>query len=118
MIREPFSSPARCLLMLPLVLSAILAGQSAGGNDISKALQLCRPAIAKQVSGGIGTIDVDGSLSSAGWTAIRGPMTAFLGMGKPAPGHASTDHLIRVDYSFICWVRGGKVAKVDVERLK
>lgn len=101
--------------MLPLLL-AITAVQPADGASVAQALRLCRPKLESRVSGEISAIDVDASLATKGWTVIRGPMRALIGMGEPGPGHASTHHLIRADYDFICWVNDSRVRKTIVNR--
>lgn len=102
--------------MLTLLIAAATVVQPADSAAIASALALCRPKIETRLPGKIATIDVDNSLSSGGWTVIRGPLTAFLGMGDPEPGHASTDHLIRAQYDFICWVNDTRVEKVVINQ--
>jgi hypothetical protein len=43
-------------------------------------------------------------------------MRALIGMGEPPPGSASTHHLIRADYDFICWVNDSRIKKIEVNR--
>lgn len=100
--------------MLIFLFAATAAAQPADPAAISSALTLCRPKLEAKLKSKIATIDVDNSLASGGWTIIRGPLTAFLGMGKPETGHASTDHLIRAQYDFICWVNDTKVEKTVI----
>jgi hypothetical protein len=102
--------------MIALLAAAAAAGQPAGAEAVAEALQLCRPRLEKRVSGEISAIDVKASLAVRGWTVIRGPMTALIGMGEPGPGHASTHHLIRAEYDFICWVNDSRVQKMIVKR--
>lgn len=103
------------LVMLALVLAAAFA-PPAGNEAVAAALRLCRPKLEQRVSGEIGSIDVDASLADRGWTIIRGPMRVLVGMGEPEPGHASTHHLIRADYEFICWVNDNRVRRMIVNR--
>lgn len=92
------------------------AAPTAGSQSVEEALDLCRPKLAERVSGDISSILVNASLALNGWTVIRGPMRALIGMGEPSPGHASAAHLIRVDYDFICWVNNGRVRKLVINR--
>jgi hypothetical protein len=101
--------------MIALLLAAATA-QSADSASVAEALGLCRPKLEERVSGEISAISVDGSLSIKGWTVIRGPMRALIGMGEPEPGHASTHHLIRADYDFVCWVDDSRVRKFTINR--
>jgi hypothetical protein len=101
-------------MLAPLIAAASV--QSAGTASIADALRLCRPTLEKRVSGEISAIDVEASLSRRGWTVIRGPMRALIGMGEPPPGSASTHHLIRADYDFICWVNDSRIKKIEVNR--
>lgn len=101
--------------MLALLFAAATYAP-AGGTAVADALRLCRPNLESRISGEISAINVDASLALDGWTVIRGPMRALIGMGEPGPGHASTHHLIRADYDFICWVHDRKVRKLEVNR--
>jgi len=101
--------------MIALLLAAATA-QPADSASVAEALGLCRPKLEERVSGEISSISVDGSLSLKGWTVIRGPMRALIGMGEPEPGHASTHHLIRADYDFVCWVDDSRVRKFTINR--
>lgn len=101
--------------MIALILAAA-ATQQADAASVQSALQLCRPKLEQRVSGQISAISIDASLERDGWTVIRGPMRALIGMGDPEPGHASTHHLIRADYGFICWVADSLVRKTTVNR--
>jgi hypothetical protein len=103
---------------MPALLLAAATAQPADSASVAEALRLCRPGIESRVSGDIGSIQVDASLAAKGWTVIRGPMTALIGMGEPAPGHASTHHLIRADYDFICWVDDSRARKIVVNRTR
>lgn len=102
--------------MIALILAAATAVQPADSASVAAALQLCRPQLERRVSGDISAISVDASLGEQGWTVIRGPMVALIGMGEPEPGHASTHHLIRAEYDFLCWVKFGRVQKIIVNR--
>lgn len=99
--------------MLAVILAAAAASS---GQGESVALRLCRPRLEQRVSGEISAIDVNAWLRVKGWTIIRGPMRALIGMGEPEPGHASTHHLIRADYDFVCWVKDSRVRKITVNR--
>jgi hypothetical protein len=102
--------------MIALLLAAATAVQPPASGSVQAALQLCRPKLAERVSGDISSISVDASLAANGWTVIRGPLRALIGMGEPSPEHASTHHLIRADYDFICWVHDNRVRKLEVNR--
>lgn len=104
--------------MLALTLATALAAQPAETASADAALQLCRPALAKRVSGDISAIAVGASSRARGWTVIRGSMRALIGMGDAPPGSASTHHLIRADYGFICWVTDTRVRKTTVNRVR
>jgi hypothetical protein len=97
--------------MLDLLLAAIVAVHPTSANS---ALALCRPALARKAGGEIATIAIGKSSISGSSTRIGGRMTAFVGMGAPAPGSASAHHLIRADYNYQCWVRAGRVRKTIV----
>jgi len=102
--------------MLAMVLAAAFVPPAAGNEAVAAALRLCRPKLEQRVAGEISSIDVDASVADKSWTIIRGPMRALIGMGEPEPGHASTHHLIRADYDFICWVNDNRVRRIIVNR--
>ncbi len=101
------------MLMLPIVASALLAANDAPDPNTA-ALALCRPRIEREVEGQIQTAQIVASQHTDGWTVIQGQTTVFLGMGKPPAGSASAHHLIRSNFDFTCWVRGGRVRKLAV----
>lgn len=101
--------------MIALILAAV-AAQPADNPALAESLRLCRPKLEQRVSGEISSISVTASIAANGWTVIRGPMRALIGMGEPERGHASTHHLIRADYDFICWVADSRVRKTEVNR--
>lgn len=101
--------------MLALIVAAA-AAPPPESQSVADALRLCRPKLEQQVRGEISAIEVDASLAVKGWKIIRGPMRALIGMGEPEPGHASSHHLIRADYDFICWVNDSRVRKIIVNR--
>lgn len=104
--------------MLALTLATALAAQAADGQSANAALQLCQPKLAKRVSGDISEVTVNAFSTARGWTVIRGPMRALIGMGEPGPGSASAHHLIRADYDYICWIHDKKVIKINLTRLR
>ncbi len=99
--------------MLALTLAAAIAVQPAN-SSVDGAVQLCRPELAKRVSGDISAITAAASSETRGWTVIRGSMRALIGMGDAPTGTARTHHLIRADYDFICWVHDKIVMKIRV----
>ncbi len=105
-------------MITALILTATVAVQPADGNSVQSALLLCRPRIERKLSADISSIDVQASSGTNGWTIIRGPVTAPIGMGKPAPGHANTHHLIRRQFEFICWVHDSRVEKLTIKPLR
>ena len=103
--------------MLALILAAAAVTQP--DNPSAKAaLALGQPALAKRVDGDISAVAVNAFTTTRGWTIIRGPMRALTGMGEPKPGSASTHHLIRSDFDFICWVRDTKVIKISLMQIR
>jgi len=79
------------------------------------ALQLCRPRLEQSAGGQIQTIDVLSERSTRSGLIISGRLTAFLDMGPPQPGAASTHHLIRADFNYVCEVRAGHVRYASVK---
>lgn len=104
--------------MLALLLFASIASSPADGNSDAQALAQCKPELARKVSGDISEFSVGASANPDGWTIIRGPMTALIGMGEPGPGQASTHHLIRAQFNYICWVHDGRVKKLETTRIQ
>ena len=95
----------------------ILAG-AVGSPPVDSALAACRPALERKAQGRIASIDVEAVRVTGSWVVIRGPLTAFIGMAPPALGSASTHHLIRAQYQYICWVRAGRVRRAVVDPLQ
>jgi hypothetical protein len=96
-------------IMIGLILAAALAASSN-----SSALALCKPVLARKAGGEIAKIAVDSSSGGSNGRTLKGRLTAFLGMGPPAPGSASAHHLIRADFTFRCRVARGRVANASV----
>lgn len=84
----------------------------------ARALKLCRPRLERSVGGEIQTIDISSARSAQSGLTIRGGLTAFLGMGPPQPGFASTHHLIRAEFTYACKVRAGRVRSVSAKPLQ
>ncbi|HEX8842699.1 MAG TPA: hypothetical protein VF757_10435 [Sphingomicrobium sp.] len=82
------------------------------------ALQLCRPRLERSAGGQIQTIDVNSERSTRTGLVISGRLTAFIGMGTPATGAASTHHLIRAQFDYICEVRSGRVVSASAKPLE
>ena len=99
--------------MLALILAAAVV-QPASDPSVEEALQLCRPKLAKEVLGDIGTISANASSVTRGWTVIAGSMTAEMRMGGAPADSARTHHVGRVDYDFVCWVHDKIVMKIRV----
>lgn len=75
------------------------------------AVALCKPALARKAGADIATIDVGDSHRVGDRMTIAGRLTAYLQMGPAPEGSARTHHLGRVDYSYSCEVRRGRVHK-------
>jgi hypothetical protein len=84
----------------------------------AQALHLCRPRLERSAGGEIQTIDVRSERSTRSGLIISGRLTAFLGMGAPPPGSASTHHLIRADFTYVCEVRAGRVRYASAKPLQ
>jgi hypothetical protein len=78
------------------------------------ALKLCRPVLARKAGGEIDVITVRSSRPKPRGRTITGRLTAFLGMGPPAPGSASAHHLIRADFTYRCTVGWNTVRSASV----
>jgi hypothetical protein len=96
-------------IMIGLILASTLAASSN-----SSALDLCKPMLARKAGGGIAKIEVISSTISSKGRTLKGQLTAFLGMGPPAPGSASAHHLIRADFGFRCRIDRGRVREATV----
>lgn len=94
--------------MLSLILAAAMTPPS------TTALARCRPVLARKAGGDIDLIALASVRRSGQSTTIRGTLTAFIGMGAPAPGMASAHHLIRASYIYSCTIRSGRVRKAAV----
>jgi len=99
----------RCLARKMIGLAFALMAHPVVPETKAHALQLCRPKLEQSAGGEIQTIDVLSERGTRSGIIISGRLTAFLGMGPPAPGSASTHHLIRADFNYICEVRAGRV---------
>ena len=97
---------------------ALLLLSASGLASSSDVLNLCKPVLARKAGGEISTISVTWSHPERRGWKIGGRMTAFLGMGPPAPGSASAHHLIRAEFSFRCRVRKGRVSEAAVNPLR
>ncbi len=102
--------------MIELVLA--LMAHPAVHETRAHALQLCRPRLEQRVGGQVQTNDVRSERSTYAGLILRGRLTAFLGMGSPPPGSASTHHLIRADFNYVCEVRGGRVRYASAKPLQ
>jgi hypothetical protein len=78
------------------------------------AVALCKPSLAQKAGGEVATISVTSSHISKNKKVIEGRLTAFVGMGPPAPGYASTHHLIRAELTYRCSVSGSRVREARV----
>jgi len=107
---EPLAANGVPLLMLDLLLLAAVTASSPDAEVLAE----CKPALQKKAGGEIQSIAVDAKSETGGWVVIRGPMTTFIGMSAAPPGSASTHHLIRAEYQYVCWVRGGRVRKTTL----
>lgn len=96
--------------MIILLAAALLASSSADDGDLER----CRPLLEQRAGGEIATLDVTSSRGTARRRTIEGRLTAFLGMGPPRPGAASTHHLIRADFIFRCTLKRHSVRSVSV----
>jgi hypothetical protein len=103
--------------MLALTLAAAMAVQPEKTPSAQAALQLCRPKLAKRLSGEITAVEIKSSLRRRGSTVINGSVIALIGMGQPGSGYAGTHHLIRAEYSFICRADDTRVRKITINRL-
>ena len=97
--------------MIDLLLASALAAQPANAE---RALALCKPILARKAGGEIATIETHSAQRSSRGLTIRGGLTAFLGMGSPAAGSASTHHLIRANFTYRCRVHGNRVREAAV----
>jgi hypothetical protein len=97
---DPFLPRNVGVVMILLILAATSASQPA-----ESAVKLCRPVLARKAGGEIATIAIGSARAGKRDVTIEGPLTAFLGMGPPAPGSASAHHLIRADFTYRCTVR-------------
>jgi hypothetical protein len=100
--------------MIVLILAQAVAAQAAQANG---ALELCRPVLARKAGGEIATIEVESVRAASRGRTIEGRLSAFLGMGPPPPGSASTHHLIRAEFTYRCRVRGGRVREARLNPL-
>jgi hypothetical protein len=99
--------------MFGLIIAAASLAQPSG----SAALDLCRPVLARKAGGEIATIEVASYRKERRGSRIGGRLTAFVGMGPPAPGSASAHHLIRTQFDFSCRVYKGRVREAAVNPL-
>jgi len=104
--------------VLALILANAIAAQPTTDATVDPALQICRPKLAKQVSGDISAITANASSQTRGWTVVTGSMRALIGMGDAPAGSARTHHLIRADYNFTCWLKHNQVRKISVKRVR
>lgn len=91
---------------------AILLLSVAAATPENATLAVCRPELARRAGGDIQSINIAQTRKVGRTTELRGQMTVFVGMGRPAPGSASTHHLIRATYHYSCRVRSGKVRSI------
>lgn len=102
--------------MISLMLALASATHATGTK--ARALELCRPRLERKVGGEIQTIDVRSVRRTDAGLTLKGRLTANLGMGPPQPGYASTHHLIRADFDFVCGVRGNRVRYTSAKPLR
>jgi hypothetical protein len=100
------------------MLALLIAAAAANPPQVSAAADLCRPILARKAGGEIATIDVTSFTVRGKDVAIAGLITAFVGMGPPAPGHASAHHLVRSQFSYKCKVVRAKVRSASVTPLR
>jgi len=93
------------------LLSAVAASTSFDAND---ALRLCRPVLASKAGGDIQAISTTSVRKDGRGFTLKGKLTAFIGMGPPAAGSASTHHLIRANFDFRCSTVGRNVGKATI----
>ena len=93
---------------------ALLA--AAADPDTGTIIEPCKPLLARKAGGEIASIDVDSIRKTSQGRLVTGRLTVFEGMGKAAPGTAATHHLIRLDYTYRCRIRGGRVREASVTR--
>jgi hypothetical protein len=91
---------------------ALVAAAAHPGNDAAAAP--CKPMLARKAGGEIASLDVDSTRQTAQGRIVTGRLTVLEGMGKPAPGYAATHHLIRLDYTYRCRIRGGRAREASV----
>lgn len=77
-------------------------------------VELCKPILARKAGGEIATIDVDSTEFHGSKTRISGRLTAFQRMGPAPAGTARTHHIGRIDFTFRCTVKNGRVRKAAV----
>lgn len=100
-------------MLILLIASAMIANAPAEDPDA----RLCSRALERKAGGEIATITVSSSRSGRSGRTIEGQLTAFVGMGAPAPGYAGTHHLIRSDFTFRCRIKRGRVREAAVNPL-
>lgn len=103
--------------MIALALASLMA-HPAVPETKAHALQLCRPRIEQSIGGSIQAIDVQSERATRSGLVIAGRLIAFLGMGAPQPGQASTHHLIRAEFSYLCRVSAGRVRYASAKPLQ
>jgi len=97
------------------ILGAALALQLTPSDP---AVELCKPALARKAGEDIATIDVVSSVANGRRRRIEGRLTAFAQMGPAPPGMARTHHLGRLEFTFRCDIRDGRVRKTRVNPLR
>lgn len=100
--------------MIGLLLAPALVAQQPADDPASA---LCKTALERKAHGQIATFQVASSHARHGTRTIEGRLTAFQGMGRPAPGMASTHHLIRADSTFRCRIVHGRVREARLNPL-
>lgn len=101
--------------MLALLLAAASVAHPPDSHSI---LELCKPVLARKAGGEISTIEVTSTRVRRSGRRIGGRLTAFRGMGPPAPGMAAAHHLIRADFQFRCTVKNDRVREAAVNPLQ
>jgi len=87
------------------MILAFAFAASSHSPAIDRALETCKPALARQAGGAIQAIEVRLARRVRSDLQLKGEMIVFLGMGSAPPGAATTHHLIRSVFTFVCETR-------------
>ena len=102
------------LLLTPPILMQARPPVTVQPAAVNPVIELCKPALARRAGGAIATIDVDSTEIHGSKTRISGRLTAFRQMGPAPPGTARTHHIGRIDFSYRCTVKNGRVREAAV----